>query len=259
MATPFRPTRILLLLGAGALLVLALSFALFLISGGSANGEGPEKRSFGPPGDRLTLAKNDGDLDIRPADVDEIEVTRRFSGWALLSTPEAAWGVEDHTLTLATDCGPVGHCEAHYEVRVPKATTLTVNADNGKTTASGFSTPLRIRSDNGTVSVKDISGRLTLATESGEQRGTGITSRRVRADSQNGDVRLSFARVPDQVDTTTDNGAVEVEVPDVGTAYKVATTTDSGDVRTDIPEDTNSPHTVTVRTENGPITLRRAD
>ncbi|MFI6344334.1 DUF4097 family beta strand repeat-containing protein [Streptomyces sp. NPDC050560] len=255
MATPHRTTRILLL-GGGAF--LALSFAALVASGGSVDDEGPEKRSFRPPGERLTIAKGDGDIDIRPADIDEIEVTRRFSGWATLGSPEAHWELRDHTLTLATDCGPVGRCEAHYEVRVPEDIALTVEGDSGKITASGFGTPLHIRSDNGAISANDISGRLTLATDSGELRGTGITSRRVQADSQNGDVHLSFARVPDQVRTETENGAVEVEVPDTDAVYKVRTATDSGDVHTGIPKDANSPHALTVRSESGAITLRTA-
>lgn len=260
MAPPHRTTRTrILLVGAGALLVLALSLAVLVVSGGSVDDEGPEKRSFHPTGDRLTISKNDGDIDVRPADVDEIEVTRRFSGWAVLRVPEARWGLKHHTLTLDTDCGPVGHCEARYEVRVPKGTSLTVEGDNGNITASGFGTPLRIRSDNGAITAKDISGRLALDTDSGEVRGTGITSRRVEAVSQNGAVHLSFARVPDRVGTRTENGAVEIEVPDTRTAYKVLARTDNADVHTGVPKDTDSPHTVTVHTENGPITLRTAE
>lgn len=258
MATSARTSRVLLF-GAGAFLVLALSLAALAVTGDSVDDEGPEKRSFRPPGDRLTIAKNDGDLDIRPAGVDRIEVTRRFSGWAMPGSPEATWELEGHTLTLANDCGPVGHCEARYEVRVPKETALTVEGDNGQITASGFDAPLRLRSDNGAITAKDISGRLTLETDSGDVRGTALTSPRVEAVSESGAVHLAFARVPGQVRTETDNGEVKIEVPDTHTAYKVTTATDSGDVRADVPRDAKSPHAITVRTENGAITLRTAD
>ncbi|MEI5103032.1 DUF4097 family beta strand repeat-containing protein [Streptomyces sp. PmtG] len=141
-----------------------------------------------------------------------------------------------------------------YEVRVPKNVRLTVEGDNGKTTAAGFDKPLRISSDNGAVDVSDSSGGLTLSSDSGELRATGITSHQVDADSDNGTVHLSFASAPDEVGVTTENGGVTVEVPD-GT-YKVTTKTDNGDVKTDVPTDANSGRAISARTDNGSITLR---
>ncbi|TDC78019.1 DUF4097 family beta strand repeat-containing protein [Streptomyces hainanensis] len=200
-----------------------------------------ERRDFGPVGDRLTIAAGEGALDVRPADVDEVEVVRRLSGRTLLGDrPEAHWDLSDDTgtLSLTTDCGLIGWCDVRYEIRVPRGTAVTVAGGSGAITATGFTAPLEITSDNGAITVADA-----VAAD-------------VRATTENGTIRLAFAAVPEAVTATAENGAVTVELPRA--TYRVATTTENGDVDVDVPESADSPHTVTVRTENGAIALRTA-
>ncbi|WP_172381401.1 DUF4097 family beta strand repeat-containing protein [Streptomyces sp. MNP-20] len=237
-----------------------LSTALVAGCGGSVDDEDTRrKRAFALDGEQLTISRGEGDLDVRPADVDQVEVTRWFSGWSAVGgEPKASWKLVADRLSLSTDCGfAISDCSVRYEVRVPKAVRLTVEGDNGKTTASGFDKPLRIRSDNGAVDVSESSGRLTLHSDSGELRATGITSDQVDASSDNGKVHLSFTEAPDEVGVTTENGGVTVEVPDG--KYKVTTKTDNGDVNTDVPTDENSGHAISARTDNGSITVRTTD
>ncbi len=222
-----------------------------------AGDAGPEKRGFGPAGDRLTISSGSGELTVRPSDVDEIEVKRWFTGWSLIGAKtRATWELSGETLTLATDCASlvIGRCDVRYEVLVPRHVALTVGGTSGQITASGFDKALRIDSDNGAIRVEDASGPLSLGTSSGELRALGITSGRVTAESENGEIHLSFTGVPDQVEATADNGTVTVELPDA--SYNVTTTTDSSDVRTDVPKDPGSPHAITVRTDNGAINVR---
>ncbi len=241
---------------AGCAAVLAL--ASLAGCGGSADSAEPERRRFGPVGDRLVISKNVGDLDIKPADVEEVQVTRRLSGQSLIGgRPKATWELKGDELTLSVDCGTLAsRCSISYEVLVPRRVTPTIKGENGTISASGFGTGLRIRTGNGAVSVTDASGPLTLESENGELRATGVTSRRVDASSQNGQIHLSLTTVPDKVGVTTENGAVQVEVPKA--AYKVVTTTENGSVSADVPRDDASPHTITIRTLNGPIALRTA-
>lgn len=239
---------------------LAAGVALLALAGlagcGSVPNDGePEERGFALAGAHLTIDKDTGDLEVRPADVDEVEVTRWFSGRdGIGGDAEATWELAGDTLTLTAQCGGLlGDCEVRYEVLVPAGVTLTVEGENGAISASGFETELGVHSENGAVTVENTSGDLALSSQNGELRADGVASGRVEAGSENGEVRLTFAAVPDEVEVTTDNGAVTVEVPDA--AYQVITETDSGDVRVDVPEDTNSAHTIRVRTANGAITL----
>ncbi|MBZ6172634.1 hypothetical protein KVH24_10265 [Streptomyces olivaceus] len=65
-------------LAGGALVALGALTAC----GGSVDDDGPEKRDFALTGGELTIKRNSGDLEVRPADVDQVEVTRWFSGWS---------------------------------------------------------------------------------------------------------------------------------------------------------------------------------
>ncbi|MFC7326708.1 DUF4097 family beta strand repeat-containing protein [Marinactinospora rubrisoli] len=251
MSTPPSTPRVPLATG-GALLAIAV-----LTSCGPASAADPEERGFGPVGDRLTISVGGGDLTVRPADVEEVEVTRWFTGWSLIGARTAAtWELAGDTLTLATDCGPVvlGRCDARYEVLVPRTVALAVEGDSGQITAAGFDTALAIGSENGAVRVEDVSGPLTLRSSSGRLHAADVRSPQVTADSENGEITLSFADAPARVDATTENGAVTVELPETG--YDVTATTDNGDVRTDVTEQPGSPHVITVRTDNGGIDLR---
>ncbi|PSK89619.1 putative adhesin [Murinocardiopsis flavida] len=247
-----RPRRIPRAVG-GTLLALATLAAC----GGPAEDAAPEERGFGPVGPRLTIAVGSGELDVRPADVDEVTVRRWFTAWSITGTKaEPAWEFEDDRLTLTAECGPavLSGCDARYEVRVPRSTRLTVDGGSGAVTAAGFDTPLRIDSDNGAVRVDDAASPLSLRTTSGGLRATGIRSDRVDARSENGRIHLSFAAVPDDVEAAAENGGVTVEVPEA--AYDVTTATDNGEVRNGLGKDSGSRHRITARTDNGAIRLR---
>lgn len=244
--------RCALPLAAGAL----LASASLAGCGASAADAAPEQRAFGPVGARLTIAKDAGDLDIRPADVREVRVTRRFDRWALIGgKPSATWRLSGGRLTLATDCDTlVGGCDVRYEVLVPRGLAVSVEGQNGTITAKGFSAALRVRSANGAIVVDGAAGPLDLRSENGELRSRATRSREVSAESRNGGVDLSFADVPRRVAVTTESGEVRVTVPRA--AYKVSTATESGDVRADVPADASSPRSISARTESGAITLR---
>lgn len=226
--------------------------------GASADDAPPETRSFSPAGPRLTIAKDQGDLDIRPADVKDVQVTRRFDRWAVIGgKPATTWELTGDRLTLATDCGTlIGGCAVRYQVRVPRDLTVDVQGQNGTISATGFSATLGIRSENGAITVDGATGPLSLRSENGELRSTATRSPHVSATSQSGKVDLSFAAAPQQVTVTTENGDVKVTVPHAG--YKVATTTGSGDVRTDVPGNASAPRSITARTDSGAITLTTA-
>ncbi|OLT33234.1 hypothetical protein BJF79_08125 [Actinomadura sp. CNU-125] len=241
-------------LATGALLLLAPLTGC----GASADDAAPERRDFGPVGSRLTIAKDRGDLDVRPADVENVQVTRRFDRWNVIGTdPSVTWDLTGDRLTLSTDCGTlVGGCAVRYEVLVPRGVAVGVQGQNGTISAAGFAAALSIRSTNGAIRVDGATGPLDLRTESGEVRSTATGSQRLSATTQNGTVDLSFAAAPTQATVTTENGEVNMTVP--RTPYKVTTTTDSGDVRADVPTDASAPRSITVRTESGAIALNTA-
>ncbi|WP_229843327.1 DUF4097 family beta strand repeat-containing protein [Streptomyces chryseus] len=247
-------TRAFVAVGAAVVGVVALSGC-----GVEAKDAPAEERSFPFSGDALTIHADDSVLELVPADVKDVEVTRRTDGWVFLgSGPEPKWEMKDGKLVLDQRCDAMASdCEAWHRVKVPRGVAVTVKDDNGSVTATGFDKPLNLHADNGEITVKDSSGPLELSSSNGGIVADGISSKRVTAESDNGSVRMAFTSVPDLVETTSDNGEIGIDLPRA--AYRVTARSDNGDTRIGVPRDPQSPHVVRARSDNGEVTLRTAN
>lgn len=253
-----RRTNTTLVATAGTVLLVAA------LSGcGSADAEDApaEHKSFAFSGKALSIDAENSTLSLVPADVEQIEVTRRVDGWVVLgSGPDPVWKLEGDTLRLEVKCrAMISNCEAHHEVKVPRGLALTVEGDNGKVSATGFTTPLKISADNGGVDVRDVSGPLELNSDNGSVEAQRISGSSVVARSDNGSVQLGFTRVPDLVDTVSDNGSISIDLPAGKSAYAVSAQADNGEVSVDVPRSDTSGHVVKARSDNGEVTVRSAN
>jgi Putative adhesin len=241
-----------MLIGAGGALA-----ALAVTAGCAKAGDDttPDHRRFALPGRTLAVSARQTALEIQPADVKDVEVTRWFSGWSVLgASPKAHWSMKGDRLSLDIDCGPAvaQDCAARHRVLVPRGVAVTVDGGDGKVTASGFATPLELDADNGSVVIHDVSGALTLSSDNGSVRGTGLRSPRVSASTNNGTVRLDFAAVPDRVETHCDNGATTLRVPGTG-RYDLDVHSDNGSRHLELPDHDSSPHVIKASSNNGSI------
>lgn len=241
----------------------AVVAALVLTGCGSADTDDApvEHKSFAFSGKTLTIEAGNTTLELVPADVKKVEVTRQVDGWVVLGNgPDPRWKMRGGTLTLKVKCEAlISHCASRHQVKVPRGVAVTVHGDNGKIAASGFDTPLDLRSDNGKVTVRDSSGPLKLDSDNGGILAEGISGSSVKAESDNGAVRLAFTAVPTLVDTVSDNGKVTIELPGDGTSYAVSTRTDNGNTSVEVPRSDDSPHVVKARSNNGEVTVRSAN
>ncbi|MER5631255.1 DUF4097 family beta strand repeat-containing protein [Streptomyces nitrosporeus] len=250
-------TRALVAAGGTVLLVAALSAC------GSTDVEDApaESKSFAYDGSSLTIEAEDATVEVVPADVEAVEVTRRVDGWALLgSGPKPSWRLDGDTLTFKVGCKAlISDCGSRLEVKVPRGLALTVNADNGKVTASGFDSRLTLASDNGGIVVQDCSGPLDLKSDNGSVLAERISGPTVVARSDNGSVDIGLSAVPDLVDTVSDNGGITIDLPAGKERYAVSATADNGDVSVRVPRGDDSPHVVKAHSDNGEVTVRSAN
>ncbi|MGW4028187.1 DUF4097 family beta strand repeat-containing protein [Streptomyces sp. NPDC004838] len=254
-----RAGRALALIGGGGAVLLALTGC------GSANAdEAPqERKSFALEGKSLEIDSDNSVLEIVPADVREVEVTRQVDGWVFAgSGPEKSWKLEGGKLTLRLSCEAVmSDCEGRHTVKVPRDVSVSVNSENGDVTASGFGQPLKIRSGNGDVDVRETTGELDLAADNGRLTTDDVTVRHLKASSQNGKVRIGLkaGTAAERIEATSDNGKVTVELAREKAPYAVTAETDNGSVDVDVPRDESAPHVVIARSENGDVTVRGAE
>lgn len=250
-------TRTLIASGGAVLAVLVLSGC-----GSADTDDAPvEHKSFAFSGKTLTIDTSNTTLELVPADVKKVEVTRQVDGWVVLgSGPDPRWEMSGSTLTLKVKCDAlISNCAAKQQVKVPRGVAVTVRGDNGKVTASGFDTALDLRSDNGEVTVRDASGPLKLDSDNGGIVAEGISGSSVKADSDNGAVRLGFSAVPALVDTSSDNGKVVIELPGGSTSYAVSASAPNGNTAVEVPRSDSSSHVVKARSNNGEVTVRTAN
>jgi Putative adhesin len=231
----------------------------------AADDADPEHRAFTLHGNTLTIDSDDSSLELVPVDGDQVRVTRWFSGKTFLGgDPKASWSWRDDRLTLRVRCsGVVSDCAAKHRVEIPRGVAVTVREQDGKVTASGFAAALSVRSDDGSVQVDNCSGTLDLRAEDGSVRAADVSSRRVKVTTDDGSARIELSRVPDRVETRSEDGSTEIVLPRSGgsspVAYRVDAAADDGRLDVDVPRDTHSPHVITARTEDGRLTVRSAN
>ncbi|MFF9347354.1 DUF4097 family beta strand repeat-containing protein [Streptomyces sp. NPDC014734] len=230
--------------------------------GSTDPGDAPaEHKSFALSGRTLTVESGNTALEIEPADVRKVEVTRRVDGWVVAGNgPDPQWGMEDGTLTLKVKCRAlISDCAARHQVKVPRGVAVVIKNGNGKVTASGFDTSLTLNNRNGGVTVRNSSGKLALETHNGAITAEGISAKSVSARSENGSMRLDFSSVPDLVETRAHNGSTVIGLPNGSTTYAVSAAARNGHVSVEAPRSDDSPHVVKASSNNGRITVRSAN
>ncbi|MFB6816583.1 DUF4097 family beta strand repeat-containing protein [Streptomyces sp. NPDC056347] len=223
-----------------------------------------EHKSFALSGKTLTIDAKASSLELVPADVRKVEVTRRTDGWVMFGNgPEPRWEMKDDTLSLRVKCDAlISDCAAEYRVKVPRGVAVVVDGDNGKVTATGFRTPLTLRADNGRLSVRDSTGPLDLTSDNGSILAEGVSARSVSAQADNGRIRLRFTSAPDRVETVSDNGSTTIDLPAGSATYAVEAVAPNGHTAVDVPRagaGEASGHVVKARSDNGQVTVRSAN
>jgi hypothetical protein len=203
----------------------------------------------------LDIDASNGSIEIVGDDVERITVVAEISH-GLRPTRHRA-EVEGSTLVVRSSCTwiPIW-CGVDYHVTVPADLLITASADNGRLTVRDITGDVTADSDNGSVELVRLSGVVRASSDNGRVTGTGLRSPSIEADTDNGRVSLTFAESPTTVIATSDNGRVEVVVPDTTDTYLVEAQTDNGSTDVGVRTDPESDRTILAATDNGSVTVR---
>jgi hypothetical protein len=186
---------------------------------------------------------------------DEITVTAHISE-GLRSTGHTE-RIEGDRLVLEATC-PLfftSFCTVDYTVEVPSDVDVLVRSDRGAT-IEGIDGEVDVESDQGGIDLARLRGPVRADADQGSVRASGLRSTDVVASSDQGEVFLRFLDVPRRVVAESDQGDVEVVVPEGDEFYALTTDTDQGEVRRDVRADPRSDRSITATTDQGDVILR---
>ncbi|MFJ2031020.1 DUF4097 family beta strand repeat-containing protein [Streptosporangium sp. NPDC087985] len=187
--------------------------------------------SYDVPGEltALDVHTGSGDVVVNESDRSGVRVTETLH-WSgdKNDRPRTEHPVDGGTLTLRQDCS---NCAVDYRVEIPKGLKATLETDSGN------------------ITLRTLTGEVNATAGSGDIAASGLGAKRLVAGTGSGDVKLTFAVVPDHVEVETGSGDATVRLPKAG--YNVTAETGSGDRTVRVTNDPSSSSTVSVRTGSG--------
>jgi hypothetical protein len=204
----------------------------------------------------VSIRNGAGSIHLVGTDSDTVTVRAEVSH-GLRSTGHTE-RIEGDQLVLRASCPVFGSdfCEVVYRVEVPRDVAVELRSDS-RITVRDIAGSVDASSDNGRVQATRIDGNVRLESDNGRVVGRSLASPVAIVDSDNGRVELSFAEPPGSVSATSDNGSVEVVVPDTRDTYVISVSSDNGTASgTDVRTDPDSTQTITADSDNGDVTVR---
>jgi len=200
-----------------------------------------------------------GFVEIVGTDTDEIRIDAQISTG--LRRTGYGWVVEGSTLRVHGTCPIIGSqwCWVKYTITVPSNVDVVVNNDDSRVTVSNIDGNVEVDADNGRVVLAGVSGTVVVSSDNGRVEGSGLSGPSADVSSDNGRVELSFTAAPERVNASSDNGSIDIALPDVEEGYNVDMNTDNGsEDLIGVANDPTSGRTVIARSDNGSITIRAA-
>jgi len=240
----------------GILAVAGLGWGTYTVISLLAHEEHTEQSSFAAADVSAVDIDNDnGSVTVTASDGDTVEITADVSdGW---QATEVTSSVVDGVLELRASCPLFVSiwCSVDYTIAMPADRPLTIDG-SGPLRVRGMTGPVNIDGDDGAVELDDIAGDLTVSNDNGRIVGRRLTSSTVDAQNTNGRIELSFLDPPQTVSARTENGRIDVVVPDTDVLYRVDLHTENGSTDNAVRTDPGSDHVIDLSTQNGSITLR---
>jgi hypothetical protein len=166
----------------------------------------------------------------------------------------------DSVVVVEATCPIFGSewCRVDYTIEVPADLDVRVDA-RGRVDVRRLDGTVSVEADEG-AELHQLGGDVTVNTDMGGVEGSDLRVERVEAESDHGDVQLSFATSPRAVSASTDVGDIDILLPDGREDADVFYATDvsggeRGSTSTDIRQDPESDRTITAETDVGSIDI----
>ena len=149
-------------------------------------------------------------------------------------------------------------CAVDYTVEVPAGLHVTADGSE-RVIVSDVTGGVTADSDVSSVELARVGGEVTVSADQGRIDASDLRAERVHARADQGRVSLAFAESPDEIVVRADQGSVDIVLPDeADVAYATETDADQGTVSDRIRQDPVSPRSISVKADQGSITIAYA-
>jgi hypothetical protein len=193
-----------------------------------------------------------GNVDVTAGGTGGVSVTARLSFRG--KVPQTTHRESGGTLTLDSSCPATETCTVDYQIRVPRAMTVSVTVNAGGIRLTGLAGQVTAHTDAGTITLSSLSGPIGISDHAGTINGTRLSSPRATLSSNVGTIDVTFSAAPSALAASTTVGSVTLRVPG-GLPYAVDAHTSVGSTRVSVPQAPAAPHAITARTRTGSITI----
>ena len=176
-----------------------------------------EIREITVPGiSKLTVdSGKNGGISVRGADRSDILVRTKVEAWG--NDDGAAKAIGAQVIVHASGgsvsaAGPADNWSTSYEIFVPRRTALSLQAHNGGLNITGINAAMEFHTVNGGVNLKEVGGD-------------------VHGDTHNGGINVTLTGMRwegNVLDVSTENGGVNIKVPEAFSAQFEASTVNGG-------------------------------
>ncbi len=201
-----------------------------------------------------TLRIDSGTTTIRPAGGDSFGLTGT-AHYALVRSV-VSYQVTPSGVSVTSQCRQLtGPCGFDYTVTVPRGLRTEVKDDSGSVTIQRLAGPVSVTASSGNVLLVSLPGALDVHADSGDITGAGLTAPSVLAESNSGDITLTFTRVPRSVRVSADSGTIRIVLPPGAASYRISDHSGSGGISVRVPENPASQNVISASTNSGDITI----
>lgn len=202
---------------------------------------------------QLWIESDDAGITLRPSDDGIVHVSA--SGTYRGERPAVSMSTSGSTIVVQQSCP--GRCTLDLNISLPAALPVMVRAQDGGVRATDLTGDLDVSGGDGGVSVDNPAGSLRIRLNDGGVTLTGVRSAKVTVSLSDGGIDARFAAAPSEVTVATDNGGIDLDLPD-DASYYIETKAENGGVITDLPSDRYTSRSITATTGNGGIAIRRS-
>lgn len=254
-----RGSRTLFMLMVVAGVIVLLVGAAIAAMSGFARGGG-DTQTLTEIVNRIEVRTDTGDIEVRAAEPGA-PTTVTTKTRSIGEAPSTHIAVVDGSLQVTGECSArpfMNTCETNFVITAPPGAVVQAVAETGDVIIDNLTGAVSASSQTGNITARNVSGELALASTTGDVVGSGLTTQRVSARTDVGDVRLTFTATPQQVSGITNTGDVEIAVPKDGIEYRTNATTENGRVTVAVPVWTRSTRSLLSHSDMGDVSIRTA-